>query len=78
MLGPPAAYNTRKIPKKSQNQDQDSDSDQSGYDDSFIDDGDSEDHGNDSDYVPLDSDESDKEDVRRLQKEAKAFLRRDK
>lgn len=56
----------------------DSDSDQSGYDDSFIDDSDSEDHGNDSDYVPLDSDEGDKENVRRLQKEAKAFLRRDK
>lgn len=72
-LFPPAAYNTRKVKK---NRDQDSDSDQSGYEDSFIDD--SEDHGNDSDYVPLDSDESDKEDVRRLQKEAKAFLRRGK
>lgn len=75
---PPVAYNTRKLPKKNQNQDRDSDSDQSEYDDSFIDDGDSEDQGNDSDYVPLDSDDSGKEDVRRLQKEAKAFLRRGK
>lgn len=74
IFDPPAAYNTRKINKK--DQDSDLDSDQSGYDDSFIDD--SEDHGNDSDYVPLASDESDKEDVRRLQKEAKAFLRRGK
>lgn len=54
------------------------DSDQSGYDDSFIDDGDSEDQGNDSDYVPLDSDDSGKEDVKRLQKEAKVFLRKGK
>lgn len=74
----PAAYNTRNLPKKNQDQDSDLDSDQSGYDNSFIDDGDSEDLGNDSDYVPLDSDDSGKEDTRMLQKEAKAFLRRGK
>lgn len=46
-------------------------------DDSFIND-DSEDVGNDSDYAPPDSGDSDKEDVRRLQKEAKEFLKRRK
>ncbi|XP_028270446.1 aprataxin and PNK-like factor [Parambassis ranga] len=46
-------------------------------DDSFIND-DSEDGGNDSDYVPPDSEDSGKEDIRRLQREAKTFLQRRK
>ncbi|XP_071773171.2 aprataxin and PNK-like factor [Centroberyx gerrardi] len=47
-----------------------------GDEDSFIND-DSEDVGDDSDYVPPDSD-SGKEDIKGLQKEAKAFLKRRK
>uniref|UniRef100_A0AAY4AHK1 Uncharacterized protein n=1 Tax=Denticeps clupeoides TaxID=299321 RepID=A0AAY4AHK1_9TELE len=46
-------------------------------DDSFIND-DSEEVEEDSDYVPNYSDDGGKEDVKRLQKEAKAFLRRKK
>lgn len=69
------AYRTRKVPKKARGDD-DEDED-SGDDDSFIND-DSEDMGDDSDYVPPDSEDSGKEDVKRLQKEAKAFLRRGK
>lgn len=54
------------------------DEDEDEYDDSFIDD-DSEDlTGEDSDYVPVDSDDSGKEDIKRLQKEAKVFLKRKK
>ncbi|XP_012710072.2 aprataxin and PNK-like factor [Fundulus heteroclitus] len=49
------------------------DEDVSGDDDSFIND-DSDDLGNDSDYVPPGSDHSEREDVRRLQREAAAFL----
>lgn len=68
-----AAYRTRKVPKKARD-DEDEDDEDSGDDDSFIND-DSEDMGDDSDYVPEDSG---KEDVKRLQKEAKAFLKRGK
>ncbi|KAM6940419.1 aprataxin and PNK-like factor [Xenentodon cancila] len=46
-------------------------------DDGFIND-DSEGGGDDSDYVPQASDDSDKEDVERLQREARAFLKRRK
>ncbi|XP_036400827.1 aprataxin and PNK-like factor [Megalops cyprinoides] len=46
-------------------------------DDSFIND-DSEDIDEDSDYVPPESDDSATEDIERLKKEAKAFLRRKK
>ncbi|XP_039664333.1 aprataxin and PNK-like factor [Perca fluviatilis] len=59
----------RGVPKK------DAGDDDSGDDDSFIDD-DSEDAGDDSDYLPPVSDDSDKEDVKALQKEAKAFMKR--
>ncbi|XP_039469576.1 aprataxin and PNK-like factor isoform X2 [Oreochromis aureus] len=45
--------------------------------DSFIND-DSEDAGDDSDYVPPDSDDSGKEDIKGLQREATAFLKRRK
>lgn len=55
----------------------DDDDDKDEYDNSFIDD-DSEGSGNDSDYVPQASDDSDKEDVKRLQREATAFLKRRK
>ncbi|CAI5678863.1 unnamed protein product [Oreochromis niloticus] len=47
------------------------------YEDSFIND-DSEDAGDDSDYVPPDSDDSGKEDIKGLQREATAFLKRRK
>ncbi|KAG7492815.1 hypothetical protein MATL_G00019120 [Megalops atlanticus] len=46
-------------------------------DDSFIND-DSEDIDEDSDYVPPESDDSAAEDIKRLKREAKAFLRRKK
>ncbi|XP_028456724.1 aprataxin and PNK-like factor isoform X2 [Perca flavescens] len=58
----------RGVPKK------DGVDEDSGDDDSFIDD--SEDAGDDSDYLPPVSDDSDKEDVKALQKEAKAFMKR--
>ncbi|MED6292279.1 hypothetical protein CHARACLAT_032248 [Characodon lateralis] len=44
-------------------------------DDSFIND-DSDDLGNDSDYVPPGPDDSEQEDVQRLQKEATAYLKK--
>ncbi|KAE8300646.1 Aprataxin and PNK-like factor [Larimichthys crocea] len=69
------AYTTRTIPKKTPADDEDEDEDLE--DDSFIND-DSEDVGDDSDYIPPDSDDSGKEDVKRLQKEAKAFVKRRK
>ncbi|KAF3688179.1 Aprataxin and PNK-like factor [Channa argus] len=64
---------TRSAPRKPD----DDDEDEEEYDDSFIND-DSEDVADDSDYVPPDSDDSGKEDVRRLQTEAKVFLKRKK
>lgn len=67
-----SAYNTR--PRQKAAADQDADQD---LDDSFIND-DSEDGGDDSDYAPPDSDDSGKEDIRRLQKEAQAFLKKRK
>lgn len=70
------AYNTRTVPKKTPADDEDEDED-FGDDDSFIND-DSEDAGDDSDYAPPDSDDSGKEDIKRLQKEAKAFLKKRK
>ncbi|TKS68776.1 Aprataxin and PNK-like factor [Collichthys lucidus] len=69
------AYTTRTIPKKTPADDEDEDEDLE--DDSFIND-DSEDVGDDSDYIPPDSDDSGKEDIKRLQKEAKAFVKRRK
>lgn len=67
-------YNTRPRQKAAADQDADQDLDE---DDSFIND-DSEDGGDDSDYAPPDSDDSGKEDIRRLQKEAQAFLKKRK
>ncbi|KAF7650759.1 hypothetical protein LDENG_00121080 [Lucifuga dentata] len=69
------ARTTRTVPKKA-TVDEDED-DKFDDDDSFIND-DSEDAGDDSDYVAPNSDDSDKEDIRRLQKEAKAFMKRQK
>ncbi|XP_073347593.1 aprataxin and PNK-like factor isoform X2 [Pagrus major] len=63
----------RTVQKKTPANDGDEDED----DDSFIDD-DSEDAGDDSDYAPPDSEDSGKEDIKRLQKEAKAFLKKRK
>uniref|UniRef100_A0A3Q2QP75 Aprataxin and PNKP like factor n=1 Tax=Fundulus heteroclitus TaxID=8078 RepID=A0A3Q2QP75_FUNHE len=63
---------TKKPARSAQNAAPDDD-DVSGDDDSFIND-DSDDLGNDSDYVPPGSDHSEREDVRRLQREAAAFL----
>ncbi|XP_038872279.1 aprataxin and PNK-like factor [Salvelinus namaycush] len=54
--------------------DDDDDDDEFGGDDSFIND-ESEDIGEDSDYEPPDSDDSGKEDLKTLTKEAKAFTR---
>ncbi|XP_035855861.1 aprataxin and PNK-like factor [Sander lucioperca] len=62
---------TRAVPKKDDGDEDDGD------DDSFIND-DSDDAGDDSDYLPPVSDDSDKEDVKALQKEAKAFMKRKK
>ncbi|XP_070837621.1 aprataxin and PNK-like factor [Chaetodon trifascialis] len=70
------ASTRRTVPKKTPADEEDED-EEFGDDDSFIND-DSEDAGNDSDYVPPDSDDSGKEDIKRLQKEAKAFLKRRK
>ncbi|XP_053273943.1 aprataxin and PNK-like factor isoform X2 [Pleuronectes platessa] len=67
------AARSQTVPRKSPDEDEDEDE----YDDSFIDD-DSEDVGQDSDYVPPDSEDSSKEDVDRLQKEAQGFLKRRK
>ncbi|XP_041958536.1 aprataxin and PNK-like factor isoform X2 [Alosa sapidissima] len=58
--------------------DDEDDDDEETYDDSFINDDSEEAVDKDSDYVPEDSGDSGKEDVKRLQKEAKAFLRRKK
>ncbi|XP_026179780.1 aprataxin and PNK-like factor isoform X2 [Mastacembelus armatus] len=70
------ARSTRTVPRKAPKDDEDG-GDGSEDDDSFIND-DSEDVGDDSDYAPPDSDDSGKEDVRRLQREAKVFLQRRK
>lgn len=69
---PRPAYNTRPRQKAAAQEDEDED-----LDDSFIND-DSEDLGDDSDYAPPDSEDSGKEDVRRLQTEAQAFLKKRK
>ncbi|XP_056136695.1 aprataxin and PNK-like factor [Lampris incognitus] len=70
------ARTTRKQGKKSP-ADDDDDGDDFGDSDSFIND-ESDDNVDDSDYVPPDSDESGKEDIKQLQKEAKAFMKRNK
>ncbi|XP_030587872.1 aprataxin and PNK-like factor [Archocentrus centrarchus] len=67
------ARTTRQVAKKAPDDEEDEDE----YEDSFIND-DSEDVGDDSDYVPPDSDDSGKEDIKGLQKEAKAFLKKRK
>ncbi|XP_005748623.1 aprataxin and PNK-like factor isoform X3 [Pundamilia nyererei] len=67
-VNPPTA---RHVAKKTPADDEDE------YEDSFIND-DSEDAGDDSDYVPPDSDDSGKEDIKGLQREATAFLKRRK
>lgn len=69
-----AARTTRTVPQKSLADDEDDDF---GEDDSFIND-DSEDVDDDSDYTPPDSDDSGKEDIKQLQREAKALLKRRK
>ncbi|XP_042253454.1 aprataxin and PNK-like factor isoform X2 [Thunnus maccoyii] len=66
------ARTTRTVPKSSPADDDDFEDD----DDGFI--NDSEDAGDDSDYAPPDSDDSGKEDIKRLQREAKTFLKRKK
>lgn len=63
-----------KKPVSYNNDDDDDDDDEFGDDDSFIND-ESEDIGGDSDYEPPDSDDSGKEDLKTLKKEAKAFTR---
>lgn len=65
---------TRAKKPVSYNNDDDDDDDEFGDDDSFIND-ESEDIGGDSDYEPPDSDDSGKEDLKTLKKEAKAFTR---
>ncbi|XP_067115533.1 aprataxin and PNK-like factor isoform X2 [Osmerus mordax] len=55
--------------------DNEEEEDNSGDDDSFIND-ESEDMDEDSDYVPPDSDDSTKEDLKRLKKEAMAFVKK--
>ncbi|XP_044198656.1 aprataxin and PNK-like factor isoform X1 [Thunnus albacares] len=69
------ARTTRTVPKSSPADDDDDFEDDD--DDGFIND-DSEDAGDDSDYAPPDSDDSGKEDIKRLQREAKTFLKRKK
>ncbi|KAK1885654.1 Aprataxin and PNK-like factor [Dissostichus eleginoides] len=70
------ARSTRTVHKKVGGGDDDDDDDdqEDEYDDSFIDD-DSEDAGDDSDYKPPVSDDSGKEDIKELQKEAKTFMK---
>lgn len=69
-------YKHTKSPPKSPADDDDEDEDK--YDASFInDDSEEEDVDEDSEYVP-ESDDSGKEDIKRLQKEAKAFVRKKK
>ncbi|XP_061579805.1 aprataxin and PNK-like factor isoform X2 [Cololabis saira] len=65
-----AARSTRTVARGTADDDDDDD-------DGFIND-DSEDGGDDSDYIPQASDGSDKEDVERLQREARAFVKRRK
>lgn len=65
----PARHVAKKTPADEDDEDE--------YEDSFIND-DSEDAGDDSDYVPPDSDDSGKEDIKGLQREATAFLKRRK
>lgn len=64
-----AARSTRAVPRNAPDEEED--------EDSFIDD-DSEDPDNDSDYNPAPSDDSDGEDIKRLQREATAFLKKRK
>ncbi|KAL1281826.1 hypothetical protein QQF64_000629 [Cirrhinus molitorella] len=70
-----------KSPPKTAAADEDEDEDEDHYENSFINDESEEEEeekaDEDSDYVP-ESDDSGKEDIKRLQKEAKAFLRRKK
>ncbi|XP_049325665.1 aprataxin and PNK-like factor isoform X1 [Astyanax mexicanus] len=72
-------YKHTKPPAKASVSDDEEDEDEDRYEDSFINDGSEEEEevDEDSDYVP-ESEDSGKEDVKRLQKEAKAFLRRKK
>uniref|UniRef100_A0A3P9JTT9 PBZ-type domain-containing protein n=1 Tax=Oryzias latipes TaxID=8090 RepID=A0A3P9JTT9_ORYLA len=63
------ARSTRAVPRNPPDEEED--------EDSFIDD-DSEDPDNDSDYNPAPSDDSDGEDIKRLQREATGFLKRRK
>lgn len=65
----PARHVAKKTPADEDDEDE--------YEDSFIND-DSEDAGDDSDYVPPDSDDSGKEDIKGLQREATTFLKRRK
>lgn len=67
-----SGYNTRPRPKAAAREDMEDEDE-----DSFIND-DSGDGGDDSDYAPPDSEDSGKEDIRRLQEEAQAFLRKRK
>ncbi|XP_066505176.1 aprataxin and PNK-like factor isoform X2 [Hoplias malabaricus] len=70
-------YKHTKPPAKSV-PDDDDDEDEDHYEDSFInDESEEEEVDEDSDYVP-ESDDSGKEDIKRLQKEAKAFLKKKK
>ncbi|XP_029284563.1 aprataxin and PNK-like factor isoform X2 [Cottoperca gobio] len=68
-----AVRTTRTVPKKADDEGDEGDE----YDDSFIND-DSEDAGDDSDYEPPVSEDSGKEDIAELQKEAKTFVKRRK
>ncbi|KAF4118364.1 aprataxin and PNK-like factor isoform X2 [Onychostoma macrolepis] len=72
-------YKHTKSPPKTAAADEGEDEDQDHYENSFINDESEEEEevDEDSDYVP-ESDNSGKEDVKHLQKEAKAFLRRKK
>ncbi|XP_050994575.1 aprataxin and PNK-like factor isoform X1 [Labeo rohita] len=69
---------TKSPPKTAAAADEDEDEDEDQYENSFInDESEEEEVDEDSDYVP-ESDDGGKEDIKRLQKEAKAFLRRKK
>ncbi|XP_072513136.1 aprataxin and PNK-like factor [Salminus brasiliensis] len=72
-------YKHTKPPARTSVPDDEGDEDEDHYEDSFINDESEEEEevDEDSDYVP-ESDDDGKEDVKRLQKEAKAFLRRKK
>ncbi|XP_017576071.1 aprataxin and PNK-like factor isoform X1 [Pygocentrus nattereri] len=72
---PPAK---KSVPDDEDDDDDDDDDDEDRYENSFInDESEEEEVDEDSDYVP-ESDDGGKEDIKRLQKEAKAFLRRKK